>query len=140
MTGENEYEITIVTRDGKTEISSVSGNVPEGHHTIKGADDSVLAKLGVVRRDGLGRFVVAANHEHSRHDYPVPFAGFAIVAEAAELAEAAQESGWNSGTSGTDPQEHGEVVDAPEIPLPGPDPEREVAEDEGGYRWGGYPR
>lgn len=138
MTGENEYEITIVTRDGKTELSSWSGNIPEGTHTIKGSDDSVLAKLGVVRRDGLGRFVVGANHEHSRHDYPVPFAGYAIVQEIADVAVAAQEAGWNSGTSGTDSKEHGEAADAPEQPLPAPD--REVAEGEGGYRWGGYPR
>jgi hypothetical protein len=59
------YQITIKANAG-TVTATVEGDLPDGEHVITGHDDGDLASLYAVRRNELGRYVVSAQHAHSR--------------------------------------------------------------------------
>lgn len=55
------YSITVVTRDGHSEVIT-TGELPEGRHEIAGHDATSGPSIEVVRRDAEGRYVTHAQH------------------------------------------------------------------------------
>ena len=61
------YQITIKSNAGTATVT-VEGDLPNGEHVITGHDDGDIASLHIVRKNELGRYVVGAQHVHSRRE------------------------------------------------------------------------
>lgn len=61
------YTITVKANAGSYAVS-VTGDLPDGEHTITGDDTGATVSIEVERRSELGRYVIRASHEHDMHE------------------------------------------------------------------------